>query len=217
MSANSVPTLWDPQQLFFFLLVRAGVSAAAVVVVTALLAYYKAVLGWIGLWKKTVDVSIVVGGKFKEWTSEQLRALVAFGFFSVVTVSFSYMLAVIGYAAILMMEADPKGIFTPGELADHVRVDLWPPVAAWVVVGELACVAILGFASIGEVNGLRDLVKFAGGLLWVAAWIIVLWLGVDAIGMFLMRMMQSSPPPNNPVPVPLIWDCGITAAIALVV
>lgn len=49
MSADSLPTLWDPQKLFFHLLLYAGVPAAVVAVMTALLASYKAVMGWIGL------------------------------------------------------------------------------------------------------------------------------------------------------------------------
>jgi len=117
-----------------------------------------------------------------------------------------------------MIKADPQHVFTPGELADHVSVALWPPVAVWVVVGEIACVALLGAASIGEVAGPRKLAKFAGGLVWFAAWIIALWLGVSAIGMCLGLLLQlGSPPSSGSVPVPLLWDAGITAALALVV
>ena len=150
MSADSLPTLWDPQKLFFHLLLYAGMPAAVVAVMTALLASYKAVMGWIGFGKTTVRMGIVAGDKVKEWTSEQLRALVALGFFSVITVCSSYMLAVIGYAATLMIEADPQHVFTPGELANHVSVALWPPVAVWIVVGEIACVVILGIAGMGR-------------------------------------------------------------------
>jgi hypothetical protein len=218
VSAGSLPTLWDPQDLFFHLLVYAGVPAAVVAVATALLASYKAVMGWIGFGKTTVRMGTVASGKVKAWTSEQLRALVALGAFSVVTVCFSYMLAVIGYAATLMIEADPQHVFTPGQLADHVSIALWPPVAVWIVVGESACVLILGLASIGEATGLRKLAKFAGGLVWVAAWIIAFWLGVSGICMCLGLLLETgSPPSSNDVPVPLLWDAGITAAIALVV
>lgn len=218
MSANSLPTLWDPQKLFFHLLLYAGVPAAVVAVMIALLTSYKAVMGWIGFGKTTVRMGMVAGDKVKEWTSEQLRALVALGFFSVITVCSSYMLAVIGYAATLMIEADPQHVFTPGELANHVSVALWPPVAVWIVVGEIACVVILGVASIGEATGLRKLAKLAGGLVWFAAWIIAFWLGVSAICMCLGLLLElgSAPSPND-VPVPLLWDAGITAAIALVV
>ena len=111
----------------------------------------------------------------------------AVGFFSLVTVYFSYMLAVIGYAAVLMIKADPQHVFTPGQLADHVSVALWSPVAVWVVV-------------------------------WVAACIIVFFLGASAICMCLGLLLQiGSPPSANDVPVPLLFDTGITAVIALVV
>jgi hypothetical protein len=135
--------------------VYAGVPAAVVAVVTALLASYKAVTGWIGLGKSTVRMGSVAWDKLAEWKGEQLRALVALGFLSVVTVCFSYMLAVIGYAATLMIEADPQHVFTLGELAGHVSVAPWPPVAVWIVAGEIACVVILGIASIGEAGNLR--------------------------------------------------------------
>src|ERR1700761_4550281 len=154
---------------------------------TALLASYKAVMAWIGLGKATVRMTVVAGGKFRAWTSEQLRALMAVGFFSLVTVYFSSMLAVIGYAAVLMIKADPQHVFTPGQLADHVSVALWPPVAVWVVV-------------------------------WVAACIIVFFLGASAICMCLGLLLQiGSPPSANDVPAPLLFDTGITAVIALVV
>jgi hypothetical protein len=218
MNAGSLPTLWNPQDLFFHLVVYAGLPAAVVAVLTALLASYKAVMGWIGLGKTTVRMGVVTRDKFREWTSEQLRALVALGFFSVVTVCFSYMLTVIGYAATLMIKADPQHVFTLGELAKHVSVTLWPPVAVWTVVGEIACVAVLGVATIGEAGRPRKLAKFAGGLVWVAAWIIAFWLGVSAICMCIGLLLQiGSPPTTNDVPVPLLWDAGITAAIALVV
>jgi hypothetical protein len=218
VSADSIPTLWDPQDLFFHMVLYAGVPAAIVAVTTALLASYKAVMGWIGFGKSTIYAGKVARDKVKEWTSEQLRALVALGFFSVITVCFSYMLAVIGYAAALMIKADPQHIFTPGQLADHVRVALWPPVAFWIVVGEIACVALLGVASIGEAAGPRKLAKFAGGLVWIAAWVIALWLGVSAVCMCLGLLLQlGSPPSSGSVPVPLLWDAGITAAIALLV
>ena len=210
--------MWDPQDLFFHLVLYAGVPAAMVAVATALLASYKAVMAWIGMGKATVRMGVVAGAKVKAWTSEQLRALMVVGFFSLVTVCFSYMLAVIGYAAVLMIKADPQHVFTPGQLADHVSVALWPPVAVWIVVGEIACVAILGVASIGEAVGLRKLAKFAGGLVWAAACIIVFSLGASAICMCLGLLLQiGSPPSANDVPVPLLWDAGITAAIALVV
>ncbi len=218
MSIDSLPTLWDPQQLFFHLVLYAGMPAAVVAVMTALLAFYKAVMGWIGLGRTTARMGTIASGKVKEWTSEQLRALTTLGFFSVIAVCFSYMLAVIGYAATLMIKADPQHVFTPGELASHVRVTVWPPVAVWVVVGEIACIVILGVANIGEATNLRKLARFAGSLVWLAAWAIAFWLGISAICMCLGLLIEiGSPPSPNDVPVPLLWDAGITAAIALMV
>ncbi len=218
MTAGSLPTLWEPGKLFFQLLLYAGVPAVMVAVATALLATYKAVVAWIGLGKTTIRMGVVASGKVKAWTSEQLRALVTLGFFSVVTVCSSYVLAVIGYAAALMIKADPQHVFTPGELANHVSVALWPPVAVWIVVGEIACVAVLAIASIGEAAGLRKAARFAGGLVWAAAWVITFFLGVSGICMCLGLLLQlGSPPSPNDVPVPLLWDAGITAAIAFVV
>ena len=80
MSAGSLPTLWEPDKLFFQLLLYAGVPAVMVTMATALLASYKAVMGWIGLGKTTIRMSVAASGKVKAWTSEQLRALVTLGF-----------------------------------------------------------------------------------------------------------------------------------------
>lgn len=185
---------------------------------TALTASYSAVMGWIGFGRSTVRIGLRTRDKVQQWTSEQTRSLITLGCFSVVTVCFSYMLAVIGYAAALMIKAAPQHVFTPGELASHVSVALWPPVAVWIVVGEIACVAVLGVSSIGEAASLRKLAKFAGGLVWIAAWIVVFFLGVSTICMCLGLLLQiGSPPSPNAVPVPLLWDAGITAAIALIV
>ena len=75
MSANSLPTLLDPQDLFLHLLVYASVPAL-VAVMTALTASYSAVMGWIGFGRTTVRIGLRTRDKVQQWTSEQTRSLI---------------------------------------------------------------------------------------------------------------------------------------------
>lgn len=218
-TSASIPTLMDPQQLFFYLIVHAGlVPAAVVAVITALLASYKALQGWISAGRAAVRGGKIAGDKVRQATSAQLRGIIAFGFFSLVSICFSYILAVIGETAAVMIAADPKHAFSPGQLATQAKVDLWPQVAVWVVIGEIACAVVLAIATAAEFDSLRKLARFVGGLAWLASWLVVCWLGLSAIMMCLGLLLQIGQPPQpDPVPVPLLWDAAITAALALVV
>lgn len=219
MDTSSIPTLMDPQGLFFYLIVHAGlVPAAVVAVITALLASFKALQGWISAARTAVRGGRIAGEKVRRATSAQLRGILAFGFFSLVSVCFSYVLAVIGYTAAVMIASDPQHVFSPGELATQAQIDLWPQVAVWVVTGEIACVVILAIASAAEFVSLRNLVRFAGSLVWLAAWAVVIWLGGSAIMMCLGLLLEMGQPPKpDDVPIPLLWDAAVTAILALVV
>ena len=219
VDTSSIPTLMDPQHLFFYLIVHAGlVPAAVVAVITALLASFKALQGWISAGRAAARGGRIAGEKVRRATSAQLRGIVAFGFFSLVSVCFSYVLAVIGYAAAVMIAAHPQHVFSPGELATQAQVDLWPPAVVWVVTGEIACAVILAIASAAEFVSLRNLARFTGGLVWLAAWLVVIWLGGSAIMMCLGLLLEIGQPPKpDDVPIPLLWDAAITAILALVV
>lgn len=219
MHTASIPTLMDPQELFFYLIVHAGLLPAAVVaVLTALLASFKAIQGWISAGKAAALGKRTLVEKIQSATSVQLRGIVAFGFFSLVSVCLSYVLTVVGYTASIMIAADPQHVFSPGELATQARVDLWPQVAVWVVTGEIACVLILAIASAAGFDSLRSLARFSGGVVWLAAWLVVFWLGLSAVMMCLGLLLEMGQPSRpSDVPIPLLWDAVIDAVLAFVV
>lgn len=219
MSTGSIPTLMDPLQLFFYLIVHAGlVPAAVVAVITALLTSFKAIQGWITATRAGVRGGLIAAEKIRRATSAQLRGILAFGFFSLISVCFSYVLAVIGYTAAVMIRADPQNVFSPGQLATQAQVDLWPQVAVWVVTGEIACVVILAIARAAEFDSLHVLVRRVGRLVWLASWLVVVWLGGSAALMCLGLLVQRGQPPQpDAVPIPLLWDAAIAAVLALVV
>ena len=76
----------------------------------------------------------------------------------------------------------------------------------------------LPIASAAEFASLRSLARFSGGLVWLAACLVVFWLGSSAIMMCLGLLLEIGQPPQpDDVPVPLLWDAAITAILALAV
>jgi hypothetical protein len=215
-----LPTLWDPEDLFTHLALWAGAPAIGVAVVVALLAFYNAVKSWIEFGRSAADAATNVRRKAFDWTTAQQRAIARLVLMSVLTVTFSYMLAEIIDIVAQMCEKNTSGSFTFSYFQDTaVAVTPWPPAVVWTVVLEVAGIGLLGITSMAELDGLRKLITFLGGVLCAAAWLAGVALGLITALNALDVLLGSYPAgadnsPNVP-PVPLVVTATITAALCL--
>jgi hypothetical protein len=218
-SDHQLPTLWDPQQLFFHLALWAGAPAIAMAVLAALLGIYKSVKDWIEFGNSAVRVGRVAGQKFRSSTTSQQRAMGRLFVFSVLTVAFSYIVAVIVVAVVQQIKLDPNAVFSVHDIVDRVAVTPWSPAAVWTVVGEVVGIGLLGIACMGDLQGLRKLVTGLGRVVCVVTWLVGSMLAVDAammgLGLLLSRIPTNSGPTDAP-PVPLLVTVTVTALLSLV-
>jgi hypothetical protein len=212
LSADQLPTLWDPEELFSHLALWAGVPAVAVAVVVGVLGLYQSAKGWVDF-----AGAIAQGGKagrdrFRDVTSERQRAAARLGACSVLAVGFSYMLAVIINAVVQVGEVNPNALFSAKVVENAVVVTQWSPAAVWTVIVGVVGIGLLGIACIADLIGLRKLISFLGGLACAVAWVAGVLLGADAIIGFALRGLSSQDPP----PMSLLVTEVITAVLLLV-
>jgi len=187
----TLPTLWDPEELFFHLAVWAGVPAIVMAVAAALLALYKSMKSWIEFGNSTIRAARVAGGKLRSWTPPLQRAMVRLLVFSVLAVAFSYMLAVILDLEIRIWVANPNAVLSMKEVVDRVVVTPWPLAAVWTVVGEVFGITMLGIAYIADLRGVATFVTAWGAVVWIAAWLVGSVLALEAIGGFVMNLFSA--------------------------
>jgi hypothetical protein len=197
----------------------AGAPAIAMAVLAALLGIYKSVKDWIEFGNSAVRVGRVAGQKFRSSTTSQQRAMGRLFVFSVLTVAFSYMVAVIVVAVVQQIKLDPNAVFSVHDIVDRVAVTPWSPAAVWTVVGEVVGIGLLGIACMGDLQGLRKLVTGLGRVVCVVTWLVGSMLAVDAammgLGLLLSRIPTNSGPTDAP-PVPLLVTVTVTALLSLV-
>lgn len=138
------------------------------VMVTAL-AWYKSIKSWIGLAKSAADGARSIKEKIWDWTPEKLRALVRLAFFSVITVAFSYIAAVVINAVVSIFEVDRNALYSLRPVESFIVITEWPAAAVWTVVVEAIGIGLLGIACIAELPNLRRFVLSVGGAARVVA------------------------------------------------
>jgi hypothetical protein len=206
--------LWDPQELFLHLAVWAGVPAIVMAVAAALLAIYKSVTSWIEFGKSTIRAAGIAGGKLRSWTTRQQRAMVRLLVFSVLTVAFSYMLAVIIDFEIRIWVANPNAVFSMKDVVDRVGVTPWPLAAVWTVVGMVFGISLLGIAYIADLQGVATFVTALGAVAWIAAWLVGILLALEATGGFLMDLLSADR--SDAPPVRYVVTVALTGLLGLV-
>jgi hypothetical protein len=196
LSAVAVPTLWDPVELFAHLAVWAGVPAVLVGVVVGLLGLYQVIKSWVGFARSSVDRGKSAGRKLRGMTSVHWRAAARLVVCSVLAVTFSYMLAVIADAVVRLAELEPNALFTPALMENTVVATQWSPAAVWTVIAGVGGIGLLGVACIADIKSLRKLISLLGITTCVVAWVAGVFLGIGALGGFLLRLVHD---PDIPV------------------
>jgi len=197
MDTNHFPTLWNPEELFSHLALWAGVPAGiVVVVVVGVLALYQSAKGWKDLADGTSRWARRAKAKGMDITTVRQRAAWRLAIFSVLAVAVAYALAVIIYGVVQVAEVNPNALFSSKIVENAVVVTEWSPVSVWTAIFGVAGIALLGIACIGDMVGLRRLISFLGGFLCVAAWVIGILLGADALIGFAV-LGSSTPPPMD--------------------
>jgi hypothetical protein len=221
---QQLPTLWDPVQLFLHLALWAGVPAVAVL--AAVVGTVSAIRAWIGLGKDIIHVGVQTQSTIRTLTADSQRARFWWATYSILAIAFSYMLAVIVDAGVRLFEADPRGVGTEfsslSAMGQQLAVRPLAPAAVWTVLTELMGIGLLGVACIANLRGTRKLIRFLGGVLTAAAFLILIWMGVSSAAMWfavvtdLATGKHSSDPSVSP-PLPLAFTATMTAGLAWVV
>lgn len=210
LSADQLPTLWDPEELFSHLAIWAGVPAATVAVVAGLLA----IKGWKDFGKATGQGFKTAQENFKNITTERQRAAVRLVVCSVLAVALAYMLAVIVNALVQVAEANELSALYSSKVVEHAVVATqWSPASVWTMILGVAGIGLLGIACIAGLTTLRKLISFLGGLACAVAWVAGVAMGIDAIIGFAILGFHSQDPP----PMSLLVTQVITAVLCLAV
>ncbi len=193
---------------------KAGAPALVMAVVAALLAIYNSVSAWIGFGTSGVKAGRTAGLKVTSMTPPQVRAIARFLVFSVLAVSFSYMLAVIIDTEVRTLVANPSAVIPIRNVADSLSVVPWPPAAVWTVTVEVIGIGLLAIGYMAGLQGLSNLVTGLGGVVWVVAWLVGILTVLEAIGGLLMDLFSANH--SDAPPWQYVVTVAVTGLLALV-
>ncbi len=214
LSADQLPTLQNPEDLFFHLVIWAGAPAAVVTVVVWLLGLFQSAKGWLDLAASTARKYRIAVDNIQEIISARKRAAVRLAVCSALVVGFSYMLAVIINVLVRVAEmSDPNAILSSKVVENTVVATEWSPAAAWTMIVGAASIGLFGFACIVGMTGVRKLIMFLGG---VACAIALLAGGMVAIAT-VMELIGLALGGSNPPPKPLVATEAIIAVLLLAI
>jgi hypothetical protein len=222
-AASQLPTLWDPEDLFYHLALWAGAPAVATALVLWLLTLYGNFKSWVSFGKKADGVPVAVRAKvdvvqknFRGWTTPQQRAVALLFLYSVLTVAFTYILTEIIYVFVEMCLLDPDLTFSASSLRDFaVAVTPWPSPVVWTVGIEIAAIALLGGAYIGEMSGLKKLITFLGGTARAIARTGAVLLGLGTVGGLISPLISRNQGPSAATPLSFTATIAVTAVLCL--
>jgi hypothetical protein len=221
LSADQLPTLWDPEALFSHLALWAGAPAIVVAVVVWLLGIYSSARSWFGFGRSARRMAAAGPRKYRDVqnnlrsrTTVQQRATVRLFFSSVFTVAFSYMLAEIIYVFVQMTELNSAAPFSLSDMRTiAVAVTPWSPPVVLTVILEVIGIALLGVAFIAELPRLERFVTFLGGTARAIARIGTAVLCFCTVGAFVSPYISSNQGPSAAAPISLAVTIAVTAAL----